>query len=72
MKRKEVEDVLGGKDSWKNVDKTQAQCPNDRCSNTEAYFFQQQIRSADEPMTVFYKVGFMAMVESWMVKLTYG
>jgi hypothetical protein len=22
MKRKEVEDVLGGKDSWKNVDKT--------------------------------------------------
>ncbi|KAF3338321.1 DNA-directed RNA polymerase III subunit RPC10 [Carex littledalei] len=28
-------------------------CP--RCHNGEAYFKQMQIRSADEPMTTFYK-----------------
>ncbi|KAL7068558.1 putative DNA-directed RNA polymerase III subunit RPC10 [Cryptosporidium serpentis] len=32
--------------------KIMAVCP--KCSNTEAYFFQLQIRSADEPMTSFY------------------
>ena len=26
-----------------------------KCSNTRPYFFQLQIRSADEPMTTFYK-----------------
>lgn len=26
MKSKEVEDVLGGADSWKNVDKTESEC----------------------------------------------
>jgi DNA-directed RNA polymerase III subunit RPC11 len=26
-----------------------------KCKGTEAYFLQIQIRSADEPMTVFYK-----------------
>lgn len=33
------------------------QCPNERCRNDEAYWYQLQIRSADEPMTAFYKVG---------------
>jgi DNA-directed RNA polymerase III subunit RPC11 len=74
MKKKEVEDILGGKDAWKNVDKTQGaftyigyrgfranhgmivQCPNEKCRNDEAYWYQLQIRSADEPMTAFYKV----------------
>ncbi|KAF2150996.1 hypothetical protein K461DRAFT_279776 [Myriangium duriaei CBS 260.36] len=55
MKTKEVEDVLGGADSWKNVDKTQVNCSNTACENREAYFRQVQIRSADEPMTTFYK-----------------
>ncbi|KAF2757879.1 hypothetical protein EJ05DRAFT_370535 [Pseudovirgaria hyperparasitica] len=55
MKRKEVEDVLGGEDAWANVDKTDVQCPNDKCGNTQAFFYQLQIRSADEPMTSFYK-----------------
>ena len=26
LKRKEIDDVLGGEDAWKNVDKTQGQC----------------------------------------------
>lgn len=59
MKSKEVEDVLGGAESWKNVDKTEVNCANERCENRSAYFRQVQIRSADEPMTTFYKVGFI-------------
>ncbi|GME23997.1 putative DNA-directed RNA polymerase III [Neofusicoccum parvum] len=55
MKRKEVEDVLGGKDAWENVDQTDVQCPNQGCGGDRAYFYQIQIRSADEPMTSFFK-----------------
>ncbi|KAL7428857.1 hypothetical protein ACHAXH_001215 [Discostella pseudostelligera] len=51
--RKKVDDILGGANAWENVDKTAAVCPS--CSHTEAYFLQMQIRSADEPMSVFYK-----------------
>jgi hypothetical protein len=32
------------------------QCPNEKCDGQQAFFFQVQIRSADEPMTSFYKV----------------
>ncbi|CBZ55158.1 hypothetical protein NCLIV_055830 [Neospora caninum Liverpool] len=32
--------------------KAPASCP--KCSHTEAYFYEIQIRSADEPMTAFY------------------
>ncbi|XP_059476359.1 DNA-directed RNA polymerase III subunit RPC10 [Neocloeon triangulifer] len=52
-RRKELDDVLGGADAWKNVDSTEAQCPS--CNHHRAYFMQLQTRSADEPMTVFYK-----------------
>lgn len=55
LERKQVDDVLGGQGAWDNVDQTQAQCPVDACGSTRAYFFQLQIRSADEPMTTFYK-----------------
>jgi DNA-directed RNA polymerase III subunit RPC11 len=56
LQRKEVDDVLGGDDAWKNVDKTQIFCANQTlCKNNQAYFKQIQIRSADEPMTTFYK-----------------
>ncbi|CCG82658.1 DNA-directed RNA polymerase subunit [Taphrina deformans PYCC 5710] len=56
MKQKEVDDVLGGEGSWDNVDTTAAQCVNKDCEGDgRAYFFQLQIRSADEPMTTFYK-----------------
>ncbi|KAF2114429.1 hypothetical protein BDV96DRAFT_96852 [Lophiotrema nucula] len=55
MKRKEEGDILGGKDAWKNVDTTIVQCTNEKCRNDTAYWYQLQIRSADEPMTAFYK-----------------
>jgi DNA-directed RNA polymerase III subunit RPC11 len=53
LRRKQVDDVLGGAAAWENVDKTAAKCPF--CQHGEAYFMQIQIRSADEPMTTFYK-----------------
>ncbi|KAK9472371.1 DNA-directed RNA polymerase [Dipodascopsis tothii] len=52
LQRKQIDAVLGGDDAWKNADQTTAQCPQE-CGNTKAYFFQLQIRSADEPMTTF-------------------
>mmetsp|Transcript_13537 Transcript_13537/g.29114 ORF Transcript_13537/g.29114 Transcript_13537/m.29114 type:complete len:110 (-) Transcript_13537:1914-2243(-) len=53
LKLKQVDDVLGGEDSWKDVPTTEAACSN--CGHREAYFQQLQTRSADEPMTIFYK-----------------
>jgi DNA-directed RNA polymerase III subunit RPC11 len=52
-KKKAVDDILGGAAAWENVDRTMSVCP--QCSHNEAYFLQMQIRSADEPMSVFYK-----------------
>jgi hypothetical protein len=37
-------------------DRFAVQCPNDKCDGGEAFFYQLQIRSADEPMTSFFKV----------------
>ena len=51
--RKKVDDILGGASAWENVDRTMTVCP--ACNYNEAYFMQMQIRSADEPMSVFYK-----------------
>ncbi|KAK1850827.1 DNA-directed RNA polymerases iii kda polypeptide [Colletotrichum chrysophilum] len=56
FERKEREDVFGGPGEWDNADKARAQCPKDGCNGEEAAFFQVQIRSADEPMTTFFKV----------------
>jgi DNA-directed RNA polymerase III subunit RPC11 len=53
LKLKEVDDVLGGDEMWKHADSTAAQC--DKCNHDQAYFYQLQIRSADEPMTTFYR-----------------
>ncbi|KAK5173898.1 RNA polymerase III C11 subunit [Saxophila tyrrhenica] len=50
-----VEDVLGGEEAWRNVERTGVNCANDRCDGKEAYFKQMQTRSADEPMTSIYK-----------------
>ncbi|KAL1955332.1 hypothetical protein VTO42DRAFT_8672 [Malbranchea cinnamomea] len=55
MKRKEVADVLGGKDEWANADSMATQCPAEGCNGDRGYFYQLQIRSADEPMTTFFK-----------------
>lgn len=52
-KLKEADDVLGGAAAWDNVDSTEERCP--RCFHPRAYFLQIQTRSADEPMTTFYK-----------------
>ena len=52
-KLKEIDDVLGGAAAWENVDSTEVPC--DQCGHNRAYFMQIQTRSADEPMTTFYK-----------------
>lgn len=62
FKRKEREDVFGGAGAWDNADKTPVQCNNSSCSGKEAAFYQIQIRSADEPMTSFFKVSFLFVV----------
>ena len=69
LKRKQVDDVLGGDEMWAHADRTQgmigltvngrgnllihsfqlASC--DKCNFNSAFFYQLQIRSADEPMT---------------------
>ena len=51
---KAVDDVIGGSKSWENVDQMDARCP--KCDHNRAYFYQLQIRSADEPMSIFHKV----------------
>lgn len=56
--KKERDDIFGGPQAWDNADKTKTQCPAEGCDGVEAAFFQVQIRSADEPMTTFLKVGF--------------
>ena len=52
-KLKEIDDVLGGAAAWENVDSTAVPC--EQCGHDRAYFMQIQTRSADEPMTTFYK-----------------
>ena len=54
LERKEVDDILGGKEAWANVDSIEISCPKE-CGNKRAFFKMIQTRSADEPMTVFYK-----------------
>ena len=55
LQRKEIDDVLGGQDAWENVDQTEEECPQKNCESRRAFFMQIQTRSADEPMTVFYR-----------------
>jgi len=49
----------GRREVWLQLetDGAAVQCPNEKCRNDEAYWYQLQIRSADEPMTAFYKVS---------------
>ncbi|EEB08602.1 DNA-directed RNA polymerase III complex subunit Rpc11 [Schizosaccharomyces japonicus yFS275] len=53
--QKQVDDVLGGKEAWESNQQTDIPCENKNCDNRRAYFFQLQIRSADEPMSTFYR-----------------
>ena len=53
--KKEIDLVYGGKEAWKNVSTTEVVCPNSKCRHNKAYYKEIQIRSADEPTTIFYK-----------------
>ena len=46
---------MGGEAAWENADAMEEQCTKDGCTNRRAYFYQLQTRSADEPMTTFYR-----------------
>jgi len=58
---KKLDDVLGGPSEWKNDQLTEMICP--RCSNEKAYFMQ--MRSADEPMTTFYRCSATKCAHMW-------
>ncbi len=48
-----TETIMGGKEVWENVATTAATCK--KCEFDRAYFKEIQIRSADEPATIFFK-----------------
>ena len=63
--------MFGGPGAWDNAQKSRQQCPADGCNGDEAAFFQVQIRSADEPMTSFFKVKFYILVlhlQTWLIQ----
>lgn len=70
--KKEREDVFGGPGAWDNAQKGRVPCPTADCGGNEAAFFQLQIRSADEPMTTFYKVGSFVFVSCWGIGFDTG
>ena len=61
--RKKIDDIMGGDAAWENVDRTAVTCP--ACSHGEAFFMQLQIRSADEPMTTFFKCAKKGCGHRW-------
>ncbi|UZJ51133.1 hypothetical protein CBS101457_000453 [Exobasidium rhododendri] len=63
LPRKEVDDIMGGDEAWKNVDSIDAPCS--KCDNQKAFFMQLQIRSADEPMTTFYRCTNSKCAHQW-------
>ncbi|KAH7710750.1 DNA-directed RNA polymerase III polypeptide [Aphelenchoides avenae] len=60
---KDLDEVLGGPSAWQNAQITDERCP--RCSHEQAYFMQLQTRSADEPMTVFYRCANADCAHRW-------
>ena len=61
--KKQIDAVLGGKEVWENVAKTDATCK--KCENDKAYFKEIQIRSADEPATLFFKCSNIECGYEW-------
>jgi DNA-directed RNA polymerase subunit M/transcription elongation factor TFIIS len=56
IKRKPVDDALADDEaSWQGAATTQVACPKQGCESSRAAFIEVQIRSADEPATLFYK-----------------
>ena len=53
MKRKPLDDILGGDEAWAHVQKADTRCP--ACAHGVAYFYEVQTRSADEPATLFFR-----------------
>jgi DNA-directed RNA polymerase III subunit RPC11 len=51
--QKKVDDVIGGEEMWENCPQTSVECPQCHCA--KAYFMERQLRSADEPSTIFYR-----------------
>ena len=51
---------LRSAETWRFI----AQCPREGCDGSQAFFYQVQIRSADEPMTTFYKVSHACLFSS--------
>ncbi|KAK0407481.1 hypothetical protein QR680_019218 [Steinernema hermaphroditum] len=62
-KLKDLDEVLGGPSAWENAQITDERCP--RCSHDRAYFMQLQTRSADEPMTTFYRCANKECAHRW-------
>jgi len=60
---KEVDEILTDSMIWDNVDSTQVKCP--KCEHHTAYFMQLQTRSADEPMTTFYRCANKTCAYRW-------
>ncbi|KAH7699009.1 DNA-directed RNA polymerase III polypeptide [Aphelenchoides avenae] len=60
---KDLDEVLGGPSAWQNAQITEERCP--RCTHEKAYFMQLQTRSADEPMTVFYRCANAECAHRW-------
>lgn len=61
--RKQVDSIFGGKETWENVSKTAATCA--KCDCDQAYFKEIQIRSADEPATLFFKCSNLECGYEW-------
>ena len=72
MKKKQKDDILGEEQSNLPINEgmyagmhlspcadrsvVSGGCPNEKCDSKQAYFYQLQTRSADEPPTSFFKV----------------
>jgi DNA-directed RNA polymerase III subunit RPC11 len=57
FKHVDQDDFFGGPKAWDNAPKCEVQCAKEECNGMKAMFYSVQIRSADEPMTNFYKVS---------------
>lgn len=53
VRRKPLDDILGGDEAWAHVQKADTRCP--ACAHGVAYFYEVQTRSADEPATLFFR-----------------
>lgn len=52
LKKKDIDPIIRWEEAMQSLPKGEASCA--KCGNNEAYYYQMQIRSADEPMTTFY------------------